>query len=82
MSHFSGPSQSFKGPKCTFIVNKISNGITVALKSADPAGSPSVDSKGPQANLRAIGPRARLILTPDHILYIEFLCYKSEFPTN
>ena len=42
------------------------NGITVASKFAGPVGQPSLKYKGPQAILWAIGPRARLILTPVH----------------
>ena len=38
----------------------IYNGITVASKSAGPAGLPSEKFAGPQASLRAIGPTARL----------------------
>ena len=41
------------------------NGITVSSKSAGHAGPPSEKFAGRQASLRAIGPRASLILTPD-----------------
>ena len=33
------------------------------------AGPPSVNFEGPQAILRAIGPRTRLILTPGNVIY-------------
>ena len=39
------------------------NGITVASKSESSLGPPSDKFEGPQASLRVIGPRARLILT-------------------
>ena len=36
------------------------------LATALPTGPPSVNFEGPHAIFRAIGPRARLILIPDH----------------
>ena len=39
-------------------------GLLSSQKSAGPAGPPGVSFEGPQAILWAIGPRARLILTP------------------
>ena len=41
--------------------------MTVTSKFEGPAGPPSVNFEGPQSTLRAIGPRARLTLTPDFI---------------
>ena len=67
-------SQSFKGPYFLIIfVNGTYKGITVVSKFAGPAGSPSVNFEGPQAMLRAIGPRARLILTPVNLPCIRYI---------
>ena len=47
------------------------HGIVVSSKSAGPAGPPSVSFEDPQAILLAIGPRARLILTPADLNDLE-----------
>ena len=54
----------FEGPRFSVFANETYNGITTASIFAGPAGPPSVNFEGPDAILRAIGPWARLILTP------------------
>ena len=49
MSHFWEASQSLKGPKFCFFVNKANNDITVASKYAGPADPPGIIFKGPLA---------------------------------
>ena len=61
MSYFWGPAQYPKGPD--FLISLIGL-ITVSLLPQN--CPPSLNFEGPQAILGAIGPRARLILTPGH----------------
>ena len=55
----------FEGLRFLFFAKGTYKGITVASKSVGPEGLPSDKFAGPQASLWAIGPRARLILTPE-----------------
>ena len=61
MLYFEGPHNLLR-PRFSFFANGTYNGITVASKSAGPAGPPSLKFEGPHVILWAIGPIARLIL--------------------
>ena len=64
MSYFWG-SHILLRPKFSYFVNGTYNGSTVASKFAGPVCPFSVNFEGQQAIVRAIGQRARLILTPE-----------------
>ena len=59
---FEGPHNLLRAQ--IFSLIGLSNGITIASKSVGPAGPPSDNFEGLHSFLRAIGPRACLILTP------------------
>ena len=65
MSQFEGPQNILRAQ---IFVNGNYCSITVASKFAGPAGPHSVNVEGPQAILQAIGPRARLFLTPVYVI--------------
>ena len=73
MSYFRGPSQSFKGPDFLISLGGLITVLLSPLKFAGPAGPLCVNFEGPHASLRAIGPRARLILTPANVFFSQQL---------
>ena len=78
MSYIMRALTIFKGPRFSYFVSGNYNRITVVSKSADPAGPPSVHFEGLQAFLLAIGPNARLILTPGYTyFYIIYISGKT-----
>ena len=60
LSYFWGSTQSLKSPDFLFSLM----GLITVSNFEGPAGPHSVNFEGPQSILKAIGPRARPILTP------------------